>query len=571
MAKPMKKHAPIYFRHDPATYMMQVDKRESLSMYHYHTINVQHQAEQADDAPYIPVETRSDFTDTTTPTRDRRDDSVSWRSGGTPGGRGGRGGSTFGRGDRGRGDRGRGDRGRGDRGRGRGRGRGVYVSARDTSEPFTKIENEPLTTTVESDESPMNINTNTESVPAYAHVVAQSPALAIIPPTVPVPAELSDAEEPAKLHSTWAKGLVLEDHERVLFHTSVWTREMDIGNFDLETEQPDFDYSKSVIVTSEEGTLLRVYHHDGSWRVSTHRKLNANHSRWGCRYNFYVLFMHAIEKCFANANAPQNQHLLETDSTPPYPYQQHPDLDKLLFDKLDQDYVYTFLLRNNDQNRLVCRAPRVNEPFILFSGRYPKYPFPDIDMQTVVLSKLPIPIPQFEGWSIPEIPTITRHDDNVHNHTDLKNIVNSMSPTMHQGVIVFHPDGVFKVMVARYADQRKLRNNCPNLVLRYAQIRKTQDMCKQFKELFMNFQSDFTRFENTLFNVAHFISSQYINRYVRKEYAAVSSLQYRIIKKLRQWYLIDPLNHRVTPTIAREFLESETPMYLYKLVDEFHR
>lgn len=326
------------------------------------------------------------------------------------------------------------------------------------------------------------------------------------------------------------KGIVFNKEGKTVCHTSVHTYE-----YSLDEIPDNIDWQNSVILTAEEGTLLRVFYYK-KWYVSTHKKLDSYTSRWGCKYSFRTLFNHALEECF--------------DST---------DLDACFFDKLDKTKVYTFLLRNNASNRIVCDSPSHSEPKVYFTGMY------DGTNQDVVN----IPIPVMSGWTLP-IMSVEQHYLTSREQTI--NVVTSMDYHKVQGLLVFTNEQVFKIMCDKYLGVRKVRDNCSNMLFRYAQLRQTDpELCATLMNMFPTYSMDFSQFENTLQKVAFYISVQYLNRYVRKKYASVTPLQYKITKKMREWYMQDPLNHRITPQITLDFINRENFVYIYKLVVDFEQ
>lgn len=337
------------------------------------------------------------------------------------------------------------------------------------------------------------------------------------------------------------KGIVIDkDTQTVVCTTSVHTVEYDVTNIDDIPYINDIDWKNSLVMVSEEGCFLRVYNHNDNWYISTHRKLDADNSKWGSKYSFKTLFLHALDDLIYDENEPKISNI-----------------DEDFFDKLDKNYVYTFLLRNNISNRIVCNSPVKNEPKLYFTGVYPLG-----DRHDYVPKFIPLNI------NIPAVEIVPCKDIE-----ELKNFVNKMSNKRHQGVIVFSKvDGittVFKIMCKDYLELKEIRNNCPNLIYRYAQIRDDLSMRNKILDLFPQFSYDFFNFENIVNKIAQHICNQYILRYVKKQHAEVTSLQYKITKKLRKWYLENHYQNRVNPEVVSKFIEEESYSYIYKLVVEY--
>lgn len=326
------------------------------------------------------------------------------------------------------------------------------------------------------------------------------------------------------------KGIVLDKNGNVICHTSVYTHEYHIS------EVPeDIDWKNAIVLTAHEGTLLRVYYYNNKWYVSTHKKLDSNKSRWGCKYSFRTLFDNALQDIYNTTN-----------------------LDDVFYDKLDKQVVYTFLLRNNAYNRIVCDSPSDGEPKIYFTGSYTK---------TGTTDYASVPIPTLNEFPIT---SVERHYFTTFDQ--VAEAVRDLDYRRVQGLLVFTPTIVFKILPDVYLEKRRVRDNCSNMLFRYAQLRQTNpEMCNVLVDMFPTYSMDFSQFEHTLQKVAYYVSLQYINRYVRKQYASVTPLQYKITKKLREWYVLDPVNNKISPSVVLEFINNENYIYIYKLVTEFEQ
>jgi hypothetical protein len=336
------------------------------------------------------------------------------------------------------------------------------------------------------------------------------------------------------------KGIVIDKHTKeVVCSTSLHTIEYDVENLEYIPNIKEIDWQKSTVILSHEGCFLRVFNHNGVWYISTHRKLDADNSRWGSKHSFKILFISAL-----------------MDN-----YGENFDIDVDFFDKLDKNLIYTFLLRNDQTNRIVCNAPSKNESKIYFTGTFEKgnnhnyIPILSDDDDTFLNIKVSHTIP-------------------VKNVTDITQFVGNQSYKHHQGIIVFTQLGdktqIFKIMCPKYLEYKEIRNNCSNLLYRYAQLRCNDASREKIIELFPYFSYDFFQFENTLSKIAIYITNQYINRFLKKQYAAVTPLQYKITKKLREWYLQSPSQNYINPEVVLQFINRESSLYVYKLVTEFN-
>lgn len=343
------------------------------------------------------------------------------------------------------------------------------------------------------------------------------------------------------------KGIVVDKaSQEIVCSTSMHTVEYDVDQIDKIPGIEHIDWDATTVMVSEEGCFLRVYHYNGEWYISTHRKLDADSSKWGSNYTFKTLFVHAlVDALFRD----------EEDDTRVF------DLENDFLSKLDKNYIYTFLIRNNSSNRIVCQSPSRDDPKLYFSGVYP------LGGEHDYIPSFTQPLGVPDGVPTAQLLSCGGVDE-------LKAIVNGMSSHKHQGVIVFGKVGgvtnVFKVMCRDYLALKDVRNNCSNLMFRYAQVRGDTHLRNKMLDLFNQFSYDFYNFENTVYKIALHICNQYVNRYVRKQYAAVSPLQYKVTKKIREWYLQNPAEHRVDVDTVLNMMNDEQPIYVYKLVTEFN-
>lgn len=336
------------------------------------------------------------------------------------------------------------------------------------------------------------------------------------------------------------KGVVVDKYTKeIVCSTSFHTIEYDVKNIEHIPYINDINWATSSIVISHEGCFLRVFNHRGRWYISTHRKLDASESRWGSRHSFEELFLFALQDIHGEKF----------------------DIDSDFFDKLDENTVYTFLLRNDQMNRIVCNAPSKNEPKVYFAGTFPKGNYnhnyiPNMNWKDDFLN----------------IPVL--HPIPITNVQEVIKFVENQSYKNHQGVIVFTQidtqTHIFKIMCPNYLNYKEIRNNCSNLLYRYAQLRCNTSSKEKMIEFFPYFSYDFFQFENTLTKVANHITTQYINRFLRKQYAAVTPLQYKITKKMREQYFEPSDQIGITPDVTLSFINREPPLYVYKLVTEFN-
>ena len=357
------------------------------------------------------------------------------------------------------------------------------------------------------------------------------------------------------------KGLILDPlrPDVIVCHTSVYTPDYTPSTFpNDESSVGDIDWSSALVMTAHEGTIIRVFWYStsesiGKWYVTTHNRLDSSDSRWGCPYSFKTLFHYAIKDHLGGLAQPGF------------------DLNAAFYEKLNKTYVHTFMLRTNSLSRIVCDAPTGTVPKIYFAGVYPKdIPIPfekdgvEIDLDAV----MPIPDMDSSDWWLGDDATRLTPVQTHHPKTKSEAMELVLQSDYHtsQGIVVFTAGGVYRVLSDAYADLRTVRGNNPNMLLRYAQLRKAEpDVCKRLVDLFgESHGTEFSQFEDRLMHIATYIAQQYNRRYVDKAFASVTPTMYIITRKLHDAFGIST----VTAMDAWDMLNQQDATYLLHLVSD---
>lgn len=277
------------------------------------------------------------------------------------------------------------------------------------------------------------------------------------------------------------------------------------------------------VFQSHEGTILRVFFYK-KWYVSTHKKLNASNSRWGSNESFESIFKRSIES------------LIKTDDTFRSVV---PDYDRF-FNILDKKKQYMFLVSNTPDNRIVCYGK--DEPTLLHVGTF-------VDNHFTMNEKIGINTPQELFFDTKE---------------DLVNYVDSINPFLFQGVILMGETGFYKIINRNYKQLYSIRGNCPNLKLRYLQLRK-DEMLSTFCNLYSDKTHLFQSVETALLEISKNIHNVYIRRFVQKKFAVVLPNRYNTLLKCHTWYLQN--KQPVTLELVYYMLLDDTPENILKIIN----
>ena len=292
------------------------------------------------------------------------------------------------------------------------------------------------------------------------------------------------------------RGLV-KDGEQVVCKTFGYTPEVLANDFDnlnayispLVTDQTRF-------FKAYEATVLRVWFYNNKWYLSTHRKIDASHSKWGHSCNYQTLFERALK------------YQLPARST----------FETFCAD-LDTNKIYAVLLRSFKENRKVCRGQV--EPSLYCAGSFNRANNFEFSFEN---PEIGIPSPE-------ELL-------NIQSPADLINRVNQIDPYEYQGIVLINPDAMSgKIVNVEYDRLDKLRGNVPNVIHRYVQLRWTPHL-EEYKSLYPEHQSKFNHWEMIMSYVVQNVMQKYLDKYVhRLENVHLPSDQYGLLLEVHKYYM----------------------------------
>jgi len=143
------------------------------------------------------------------------------------------------------------------------------------------------------------------------------------------------------------RGTIHDQDDNVICRSFGFTPEFPLSD-DSNIEKYVIPFLKNedvFAIHSYEGTLLRVFYYQSKWFISTHKKIDAYNSKWGCDKTFGELF----EQAFKHRYGINPAHSLQ----------------EALSSYLDTEHVYIFLLQNYIDNRIVCIAPLTPDVILL--------------------------------------------------------------------------------------------------------------------------------------------------------------------------------------------------------------
>jgi len=292
------------------------------------------------------------------------------------------------------------------------------------------------------------------------------------------------------------------------------------------------DLDQCTVYKSEEGSLLRLFFDRNQWTLSTHKRINAFDSKWSSSRSFGELFMDALIHFFTVGAGKDTLTFEKPDEL----------LDRFC-DSLDPSYVHTFLLRTNQDTKIVCSPPE--HPTVYFAGWF----------KDGVWS---------EGSSV--LPTPTKLT--FSNVTELETYVENVNPLEHQGVIVILPDRTtIKIVSPLSMTYKTIRGSEPDITAAYFRLRKSKEEMDIFYTLFPRVNTQ--RLDDEVFALVKYLHRMYVRRYITKVYTVVHPVLFTMLKKAHEWHCADRTNHIVTLDRMLELVEDQSSNTLYRMHHEF--
>ena len=243
-----------------------------------------------------------------------------------------------------------------------------------------------------------------------------------------------------------------------------------------------------------EGTLIRIYHHNNKWNISTKKMINAYNAKWASSKSFGDMF----NEIFGDFNNYQ--------------------------EVLNEKYCYSFLMGHKENNIL-----NINNNYLVHLNTIDLENNIEIDIQINNESLNIRHISKFNPILINmNKETFTNHIDNLKKDTTMNEI----------GYMFVNKNGEKqKFMKNIYTEIRELWGNTNNRLFRYLHLRKNPDKLKKYLDIFTNDKQQFLTYETYLMNIATFILNIYRNRHISKSITKVPFYLRDIIYNVHGLYL----------------------------------
>ena len=340
------------------------------------------------------------------------------------------------------------------------------------------------------------------------------------------------------------RGVVFDENENIVSRTFGATIELIFdGKFDKEFFYP-FEGTTNAFY-SEEGTLLRLFNHNGKWYLSTHKKLDAQKSRWGAGKTFGELFKEGL--MYSYMTSVEFRDFMSIDT------QDESVVYEKFLEKLDTQYTYLFLVKSTTKNRIVCtKVSEVGN--ILYLGKIYN------SSQT------------FEGNDdFHFLMRPVKVDITEDFYESLKEQIENVDYKSHQGIILFNDDftSSVKLINKNYGKRMNLRSNCPSVKFRYMELLHSKDMEKlrDFRDLYPEYSTDFDTIDTIIYNIATKAHRVYLDRHINKQFVVTDPDLHVLLKNVHNMYVSNKVP--TTVMMVREKLLEMTPVYINRVVKKF--
>ena len=319
---------------------------------------------------------------------------------------------------------------------------------------------------------------------------------------------------------------MIYDYEARLIHSTSYTDEYTTNEL-----LPPIDYEKCRFTLAEEGTLIRLFYntHDSIWMITTQRKLDAYHSKWGDGGStFGDVFTEALDR-----------HSM----TP---------LD--LVNQLNTGYVYLFFIRATADTKFVCSEPPQGAETIYFVEKVP------VGMSREVLLQNPTEGVDDGLCGIPSQPALP-----IRTEEELISFVSGIDCFVAQGVLASHPETGKRIRILNqtYADYKEIRGNEPGILSRYLKIRADPPGVDNLKKLYPEYETVMDIWEQCVQGLVKNIHRAYIQRHVQKTFHMMTPAVHNILKKAHLQYTTT--KRRIFPETIQDILQANQNIF-YTLV-----
>ena len=281
---------------------------------------------------------------------------------------------------------------------------------------------------------------------------------------------IQDVDIDSDMSKKAVRGIICDQNGVVVCKSFSFTNEVMIGTTHFDAYVPS-NLVNSIVIDSFEGTMVRLWHDNGSWTLSTHRKINAHKSRWNAKENIGTMFYQCLAK----------EKVLQDD----------------FHSRLQTHKVYVFQLTNDKDNRMVC-SDSVRSIYSLGAfDRSNNFSYEPIEKE----SGLVLP-PQYTCNSV----------------TDIINLVTNTDSNKKIGISLLCKSGfIIKIVNDNYKKASDVRGSATNINLRYLEVRNNKQKTNDLFALFPESKDELLKLEQRIRDFARSMYKLYKERFYTKD------------------------------------------------------
>lgn len=358
---------------------------------------------------------------------------------------------------------------------------------------------------------------------------------------------LCNETESLKLYSevdaNGLKGVVFEKNKKVMSAfprvTDLVVDEGQVHPFENKFTLND-DWVKSSRFSQHiEGALIRVYWAANTWNVSTQKKINAFNSKWSGPESFGETWVKGLV-----------EHKAENPDFLPDAGGSTNGANNILnhfFKTLNKNYQYIFVVRHTAENRQVCQAPEKASVF---------------HIGTFIDGKLNAD----DDVGLKKPDTVC-----FQNLEELAKSVENQDISKQSGFMAQHKSGNwYKVQSRMYRDMLTVRGNEPSLRFRYLQLRLDCKKVNELYSLFPEMSETFDNCEDSLYDLAKYIHTAYMDRFIRRRYVTLEREFFSIVRLCHEWHKQDRQRNKVDLDKVIEVINTRYDHVLNKMIKMFN-
>jgi len=334
---------------------------------------------------------------------------------------------------------------------------------------------------------------------------------------------------------------VIRNGEEIVCKTFGYTPEISCLEVD-HVKSHIHSFSGCKVYDAEEGATVRLWFDKSKneWRLSTHRKIDAYHSRWGSPHimSFGHMFLDSLQwECVFGTMKDQFVGMTTQAG---------------VFDEytksLDRNKTYVFLVRNSRYNRIVCDVS--DHPQAYFIGAF--------DRCTHFLLE-----GNDSGFPMPR-------EHNFSSVDDMLEFVNNVDTRKNQGVIVYLPNQKqVKIINQSYLDYFNARGNEPSIKYRYLQVRGDQNIVSMLYTLYPDYIPTFEMYENILTSISRKIHRTYIDRFIHHQFVSLPQPEFFVLQACHGWHIQNRSVNKISLQKVTDIIDSQPATSLNRLIKPY--